>query len=250
MKLSVVIITFNEERNIQRCLESVKEIADEIIVVDSLSTDKTEEICSQYAVQFIKQSFLGYIEQKNFALNKASSEYVLCLDADEALSEVLKKNILKEKGNGFLKDGYIMNRCTSFCGKFIKHGSWYPDSKLRLFDLQKGKWGGINPHDKIEIQEGSSIEHLKGDILHYSYYSLEEVITQNNKFTTIQAQAMFQRNKKAPFYKLFLNPLIAFVSGYIFKLGFFDGADGLFIASSVAYQTMVKYAKLRKLYRS
>jgi glycosyltransferase involved in cell wall biosynthesis len=247
--LSVVIITFNEEKNIRRCIESVKGVADEIIVVDSLSTDATELICKEFAVKFIKQPFLGYIEQKNFALAQSTHDYALSLDADECLSDLLRSNILKEKGKGFPFDGYAMNRCTNFCGKLIKHGTWYPDTKTRLIHIKKGKWGGTNPHDKIEMQNGSRIKHLKGDLLHYSYYTLEEVIIQNNKFTTIQADAMFRRGKKSPLYKLFLNPLIAFVNGYVFKLGFLDGADGLFIASSVAYQTMVKYAKLRKLYR-
>jgi glycosyltransferase involved in cell wall biosynthesis len=249
MKLSVVIITYNEEKNIQRCLESIKDIADEIVVVDSLSTDKTEEICRQYAVKFIQQPFLGYTDQKNFALDTATNDYVLSLDADEVISIDLKQNILIEKQNNFPADAFEMNRCTNFCGKFIKHGSWYPDKKLRLFNRFKGRWAGINIHEKVEMLANTSTKKLRGDILHYSYYHLSEVITQNNKFTTIQAEAMFQQNKKAPLYKLFINPLIAFINGYIFKLGFLDGADGLFIASSVAYQTMVKYAKLRKLYQ-
>ncbi len=245
--LSVVIITYNEEKNIERCLKSVQSVADEIIIVDSFSTDATEKICMQYKVKFIQQSFLGYIEQKNFALENTSNMYVLCLDADEALSIELQKSIVLQKQNNFMYDAYFMNRCTNFCGRWIKHGSWYPDTKIRLINKQKGKWGGTNPHDKIEMCEKYSSHFLKGDILHYSYYSLDEVITQNNKFTTIQAEAMFKSGKRAPLYKLFINPFIAFVNGYILKLGFLDGVDGFFIASSVAYQTMTKYAKLRKL---
>ncbi|MDE3144058.1 MAG: glycosyltransferase family 2 protein [Bacteroidota bacterium] len=249
MPLSVVIITFNEEKNIERCLKSVQGIADEIIVVDSLSTDATEEICSRYYVRFIKQKFLGYIEQKNFALDQATNNYVLSLDADEMLSDELRQSIIAIKQKPFSADAYSMNRCSSFCGKWIKHGNWYPDKKIRLLDKTKGKWGGINPHDKIEMQTGSGLQHLSGDIFHYSYYSLEEVITQNNKFTTIQAKAMFDAGKPANYFNLIINPLVAFISGYIFKLGFLDGADGFFIASSVAYQTMVKYAKLLHLRR-
>jgi glycosyltransferase involved in cell wall biosynthesis len=245
--LSVVIITFNEEKNIGRCLKSVQSIADEIIVVDSLSTDTTEAICTAFNVRFISQAFLGYIEQKNFALQQASHDYVLSLDADEMLSEELTNNIAILKQRSFTADAYSMNRCSSFCGKWIKHGSWYPDKKIRLLNTKKGKWGGTNPHDKIEMQTGAVIQHLKGDLYHYSYYSLEEVITQNNKFTSIQAKAMFESGKKASLLNLIVNPLVAFINGYIFKLGFLDGADGFFIASSVAYQTMVKYAKLLHL---
>ncbi len=245
--LSAVIITYNEEKNIERCLESLQTVADEIVVIDSLSTDKTKQICQSFNVQFIEQKFLGYIEQKNFAIAQTKYDFILSLDADEALSNTLKESILQQKQNGFEYNAYSMNRCTNFCGKWIKHGTWYPDKKIRLINKQKGKWGGVNPHDKLEMQSGSSVQHLKGDLLHYSYYALEEVITQNNKFTTIQAQAMLQQGKKASWVKLFINPLVAFINGYIFKLGFLDGADGFFIASSVAYQTMVKYAKLMKL---
>ncbi len=250
MKLSVVIITFNEEKNIERCLKSVQSIADEIVVVDSFSTDATEHICNQFNVRLIKQKFLGYTEQKNFALNQATNNCVLSLDADEMLSDTLFQSIQHEKQNGFPADAYSMNRCTSFCGKLIKHGSWYPDKKIRLINTNKGKWAGMKIHEKIEMQSGSTLQHLFGDILHYSYYSLEEVITQNNKYTTIQAQAMLQQGKKASLFKLMVNPLVAFINGYIFKLGFLDGADGFFIASSVAYQTMVKYAKLLHLQRN
>ena len=248
--LSVVIITFNEEKNIGRCLQSIQSIANEVIVVDSLSTDATENICKQYNVRFISQSFLGYIEQKNFALQQASNDYVLSLDADEMLSDDLIKSIASIKTKTSLADAYSMNRCSSFCGKWIKHGSWYPDKKIRLLNTKKGKWGGTNPHDKIEMQTGSNIQHVKGDLFHYSYYSLEEVITQNNKFTSIQAKAMFEAGKRASLLNLIINPLVAFINGYIFKLGFLDGVDGFFIASSVAYQTMVKYAKLLHLRRN
>ncbi len=250
MKLSVVIITYNEEKNIERCLRSVQSVADEIVVIDSMSTDATENICKQFNTKFIKQPFLGYTEQKNFALKNACFDYALSLDADEALSEPLQQSILDEKRKGFQHNAYKMHRCTNFCGKWIRHGTWYPDTKTRLINREKGRWAGLNVHEKIEIDEDARPYLLKGDLLHYSYYSLEEVITQNNKFTTIQAKAMFAQGRKSNWVKLTVNPFVAFVSGYIFKKGFLDGADGFFIASSVAYQTMVKYAKLLKLQRA
>ena len=140
-----------------------------------------------------------------------------------------------------------MNRCTNFCGKWIKHGTWYPDRKLRLFNKQKGKWSGINIHEKVSMMENCNSFFLKGDIHHYSYYTVEEVLTQQNKFTTIQAKAMFEQGKRSNLFKLFINPLTAFISGYIIKLGFLDGVDGFFIASTVSYNTMVKYYKLMRL---
>lgn len=246
-QLSVSIITFNEERNIARCLDSIKDIANEIVVVDSNSTDNTENICKQYGVKFIKQAFLGYIEQKNFALEKCKYQYVLSLDADECLSNELIQSIKKIKQNGFVADAYTMNRLSNFCGKWIKHGTWYPDTKLRILNTKKGKWGGTNPHDKLEMEANCSTAFLKGDIHHYSYYTIEEVITQQNKFTTIQAKAMYAKGKRSNWFKLVANPFVAFISGYIFKLGFLDGADGFFIASTVSYNTMLKYYKLLRL---
>jgi hypothetical protein len=143
-----------------------------------------------------------------------------------------------------------MNRCSNFCGKWIKYGSWYPDKKLRLFNKQKGNWAGVNPHDKIVMQNNSSQNFLKGDLLHYSYYSIEEVLAQNNKFTTIQAKAMLLQGKHSNVFKLVFNPFVAFVNGYFLKLGFLNGVDGFFIASTVAYHTMIKYYKLLMLQKN
>lgn len=245
-KLSVAIITFNEEKNIQRCLQSIAPIADEIVVVDSLSTDATESICQNFNVRFIKQAFLGYIEQKNLALSYCTNAMVLCLDADEALSSELLQAIKNLKQQGFIADGYIMKRCTFFMGKWIKHGTWYPDKKLRLVNKEKAKWGGTNPHDELQLQTNNQ-QFLNADILHYSYNSLDEVITQNNKFTNIQAKAMYHQGKKSSWLKILVNPCVAFITGYIFKLGFLDGWRGYFIAKSVAYQTFCKYIKLKSL---
>jgi glycosyltransferase involved in cell wall biosynthesis len=248
--LSVVIITFNEEKNIRRCLESVRGLADEVVVVDSLSVDDTKKICSEFGVRFIEQAFLGYIEQKNFALDQASNDMVLSLDADEAVDDVLKAAIMRVKQVGFGADGYIMSRCTNYCGKWIRHGAWYPDRKLRIFDRRKARWGGVNPHDRIEMAAGARTSRLPGDILHYSYYTFSEHIAQLNKFTSIQAQAMHQQGKKASLIKLLISPVSAFVSSYILRRGFLDGLDGLMIARTVSYQTFAKYVKLLELQRN
>lgn len=245
--LSVSIITYNEEKNIARCLDSVKDIANEIVVLDSFSTDKTESICRQYGVKFHQQSFLGYLEQKQLAEDYCKHYYILSLDADECLSPELIQSIKEAKKNDFSSDGYSMNRLSNFCGKWIKHGTWYPDRKLRLYNKQKGKWSGLTIHEHIEMQAGSKLSLLKGDIHHYSYYTVEEVLTQQNKFTSIQAKAMLAKGKTSSWFKLIVNPFVAFINGFIFKLGFLDGADGFFIASTVAYNTMVKYYKLLML---
>ena len=170
--VSVVVITFNEEKNIARCLDSVKDIADEIVIVDSFSKDRTKEICLSYGAKFIEHKFDGHIEQKNFAITQAKYPHILSLDADEALDEQLKKSILTAKEN-FILDGYYMNRLTNYCGHWVRHSGWYPDTKLRLWDSRKGHWAGINPHDKYELTSGdSNTGKLNGDILHYSYYSV------------------------------------------------------------------------------
>ncbi len=248
-QLSVVIITFNEEKNIGRCLDSVKEIADDVVVVDSFSTDKTEEISLAKGARFVQHKFEGHIEQKNWAITQAKYPHVLSLDADEALDETLKNSILEVKNN-WQKDGYYMNRLTNYCGKWIHHCGWYPDKKLRLWDSRKGKWGGINPHDKYELFEGDkNASHLKGDILHYSFYTREQHLQQTEKFTTISAKAYFDKGKKAGFVKLYLSPVAKFIQGYLLKLGFLDGAAGFTICRISSYTTYLKYKKLSALYK-
>jgi len=247
VQISAVIITFNEEKNIERCLQSLDGIADEIVVVDSFSKDKTKEICEKFNVKFIEHAFYGHIEQKNYAITQAQNPYILSLDADEAIDEQLKKAILKVKNN-WDHDGYSMNRLTNYCGKWIKHCGWYPDVKLRLWDARKGKWGGDNPHDKFEFQtKNETVLHLKGDILHYSYYTLNDHYKQVRYFTDILSQAQFKRGKKAPLIVLVFSPVVKFFKDYIIKLGFLDGWAGLKICSISAYATFTKYKKLRHL---
>lgn len=248
--LSVVIITYNEEKNIGRCLDSVKGIADDVVVVDSFSTDETKAICLEKGARFVEHAFEGHIQQKNWAITQAKHPHVLSLDADEALDDVLKKSILEVKQN-WKKDGYYMNRLTNYCGHWVKHCGWYPDKKLRLWDSRKGEWTGINPHDKYEMFAGDKTTgELKGDILHYSYYSIEDHYRQVNYFTEISAQAYFKEGKKAPAFKLLVNPVAKFVDHYLLKLGFLDGSAGYLISRISAYATYLKYKKIRALYRN
>lgn len=244
IKLSVVIITLNEEKNIGRCLESVKEIADEVIVVDSLSTDKTREICESYGVRFIEQKFLGYIEQKNFALNLATHDHVLSLDADEALSPKLLSEIKKVKSH-FLGSGYIFNRLTQYNGHWVHHCGWYPDAKLRLIIKSKGHWTGNNPHDYL-IVEGP-VTHISGDLLHYSYDSISSHVQQTNKFSAIEAETLYSKGKRGTFIKLVTRPPFQFFKDYFLKLGILDGRYGFIICFINALYVLLKYAKMMDL---
>jgi len=249
IQLSVVIITFNEEKNIARCLDSVKDIADDVVVVDSFSTDKTEEICKTKGARFVQHKFDGHIEQKNWAITQAKFPYVLSLDADEALSDELKSSILVVKNN-WIKDGYYMNRLTNYCGKWIHHSGWYPDTKLRLWDSRKGKWGGVNPHDKYEMSEGDKTTgFLKGDILHYSYYSVEEHYKQVEKFSAISANVLHAQNKSISYPMILLKSGFKFFRNYFLKLGFLDGKYGFVVCKISARETYLKYLKLYRLNR-
>lgn len=245
VKLSVVIITYNEEVNIERCLVSVKDVADEVLVVDSFSTDKTKEICLKHKTSFIEHGFEGHIEQKNWAITRAKYPYILSLDADEALTPELVKEIQKIKEN-WTHDGYVFNRLTNYCGKWIKHSGWYPDKKLRLWDSRLGEWKGENPHDRYELRT-NNIKHINKDILHYSYYSIADHLAQVNYFTDIAAEAAIKKGKKASLFNVVLNPLVKFYRDYIFKLGILDGYYGLVIALISSHATFLKYAKIKQL---
>lgn len=246
--LSAVIITRNEERNIGRCLESLKGVADDIVVVDSFSTDCTEAIVKEHGARFVQHAFAGHIEQKNWAIAQAMHPFVLSLDADEALDEDLMASIAKTKQED--ADGYRMNRLTNYCGRWIRHGGWYPDTKLRLWDSRKGRWTGINPHDRYEMDAGSRIMHLKGDILHYSYYTVADHYKQVDYFTTIAAGALAREGKRAGFVKLWVSPVAKFIGSYFLQLGFMDGLHGFTIARISAFATHLKYAKLKALDQS
>lgn len=247
IKLSVVIITLNEEKNIGRCLESVKSVADEIVVVDSLSTDRTKEICQQFNVRFVEQKFLGYQDQKNFAHQLAKYDYVLSLDADEALSPKLLEAVKKVKNN-FEYDGYSFNRLTNYNGEWIRHCGWYPDSKVRLVKKSKAQWGGGNIHEGLEVQ--GSLGHLEGDLLHYSFESISSHVLQTNKFSTMEAKVLFDKGKRASLSKLVTRPFVQFFKDYILRKGFLDGRYGFVICFINSIYVLLKYAKMIDLEHS
>lgn len=247
VSLSVVIITFNEERNLERCLLSVKEVADEILVVDSFSTDQTKAIAFRHGARFMEHAFGGHIEQKNWAASQASFPHILSLDADEALTSELKTAILQVKQN-WEDPGYHMNRLTYYCGSWVRYCGWYPDRKLRLWDYRLGKWGGLNPHDKFEFDDPTHpSKALAGDLLHYSYYTREDHLKQLYYFSSIAAKAHVKAGKSGSMLMPFLSPVAKFISVYVIRLGFLDGATGWKIAWLSAYGAFLKYREINQL---
>lgn len=243
--ISVVIITFNEERNIERCINSAKIVADEIIVLDSFSTDQTKEICENLQVRFVSHPWEGYSGSKNKGNSLASFDWILSLDADEALSDALIQSIQEWKQNSLNKPAKF-NRLTNYCGKWVRNGGWYPDSKIRLFNRISTKWEG-DIHEVLKFEEKPDIFHLNGDCLHYSYYTVEQHFRQTEKFTSIQSHDLFMQGKRSPLYKLIFSPVVKFFRDYFVKLGFLDGKVGFTIARISAYATYLKYKKMRLL---
>ena len=249
IQLSVVIITFNEEKNIARCIDSVASIAEDIVVIDSFSTDNTRLICEEKEVRFVEHKFDGHIEQKNWAITQAKYQHILSLDADEALTKELQEEIVNIKNN-WNHDGYRFNRLTNFCGTWIKHCGWYPDRKLRLWDSTKGKWGGVNPHDKVLMGKESSIGFVNLDILHYSFYTIEQHLKQIDYFTDISSRAAFEKGKSSSRFKIFYKSTFKFFRDYILKLGFLDGYYGYVVCKNSAYAKRLKYSKLLELHQN
>jgi glycosyltransferase involved in cell wall biosynthesis len=249
VSLSAAIITLNEEQNIARCINSLQGIADEIIVVDSFSSDKTEEICMSFSnVKFFKNKFIGHIQQKNYAFSKASGEFVLGIDADEVVSPELRNSILKVKENP-TSNFYSFTRLNNYGGHWVKHCGWYPDIKLRLVKKGMAKWGGVNPHDILLPQTNDDTSFLTGDLLHYSYASIADHINQTNKFSSIAAESFFREGKRSSVFHILTRPPLKFLKDYILKAGFLDGWKGLVICLINGFYTFLKYSKIYELQR-
>ena len=247
MHISVVIITHNEEDNILRCLNSVQDVADEIVVVDSGSTDNTEKICKEFGVKFVHQEWLGYSEQKNFANSLAANDWILSIDADEEISDELKRSIYKYKNNHIPRDmAFSMNRLTNYCGHWIRHCGWYPDRKIRIWNRTVGKWQG-EIHETIEFSTEIKEKVLKGDLLHYSFNSAYEYENQQFKFAKMRGEHYFQKGKKHAGFYMIVSPIFSFIQHYFFQLGFLDGLDGLHICYITAKATRLKYKTLKEL---
>lgn len=249
MKLSVVIITFNEERNIERCINSVQGLADEVLVLDSFSKDRTVEMAKDLGARVEQHVFDGHIQQKNRALGMAQYDHVLSLDADEALDDTLRAAVTQVKED-WKADAYRFNRLTNYCGHWMRHAGWYPDTKTRLLDRRKGHWGGENPHDKIIMDKGSVVEKIPGDLLHYSFYTRKQHLDQIEKFSTIKANNVLRKGKDSNVLQLYVGPVIKFVKMYLLKLGFLDGSAGWYVSKNSAYSTYLKHKKIRAANRS
>jgi len=246
-KVSAVIITYNEERVIGGCLASLTHIFDDIVIVDSYSTDNTKKICQSFTnVNFISHEWLGFAAQKNIANTFAKNDWIFSIDADEVISPELSKSIQSNINSG-LKGVYSCKRLTNYCGKWIKHCGWYPDTKTRLFNKKEASWEGII-HEELNHKQSETL--LNGNLLHYSFHSIEQHVAQVNKFSSLKAGVMLQKNKKASGLKAFSSSIVKFFSCYFFKLGFLDGFYGLVISYISAMSNFIKYAKLKQLQNS
>lgn len=245
-KISAVIITYNEERNIARCIESALKVADEIVVLDSYSKDATADICFQYPqVRFFEKAWEGYSKNKNYANLQAKYDYILSLDADEEISDELAYSILKEKEN--LKGAYAFNRLTNYCGYWIKHCGWYPDTKVRLFPKGKASWHGDYVHEVLKLDEDVSVKWLPGNLNHYSYYTEEEHRKRIEKYADLHAQKMKAEGKKSNFVKTYFAPIFKFIKTYFLQLGVMDGYPGFIISVLSAKAVYLKYKKLKEI---
>ena len=242
-KISACIISFNEERNIGDCLKSLEGMADEIVVVDSFSTDRTVEIASHYTDSIYHEKFTGYIEKKNLAVSKAKHDWILSLDCDERLSPELMSSILVIKESlDEQQCAYRMARKTFYVYRWLNH-CWYPDKKVRLFNKHNAHWGGINPHDKVIVEKGR-ISDLQGDLLHYTCNSISEHLQNIDKLSEIGAREIIARDKHVFLLDPFTHGLWTFIRLYIFKRGFLDGLAGFIVSVLSFMHTFVKYSKV------
>jgi (heptosyl)LPS beta-1,4-glucosyltransferase len=246
--ISAVIITHNEERNIERCIRSLQGVADEIIVLDSNSNDRTEEICKNLNVTFIKRDWEGYSASKNYANEQASGAYILSIDADEEVSEELKRSILDEKKKG-LNGVYEVNRLTNYCGKWIYHSGWYPDLKIRLFPKEGSQWEGALVHEELTYRSGLKLTKLQGHLNHYSYVSYEQHRSRADHYSRLTARKYAEQGKKAGILAPFLSGAARFISMYFLKKGILDGYMGFKIAVISAQSNVYKYKELRRINR-
>ena len=244
--ISATLITYNEERNIEGALQSIA-WADEIIIVDSGSRDATLEICRRFTDKIIHRDWTGYVDQKNFALEQASNDWIFSLDADERGSPELVVEIRDLARKRFPDFGYRIPRVAFFMGRWIRHGDWYPDYQLRLFDRTYGRWDGGRVHESVKIEGKTGF--LKGEIHHYTYRSLSEYLERLEIYSGLAAMDYQQKGKTATLARLLGNPAAAFVKAYLLKRGFLDGTPGFIAAGMGAVSVFFKYAKLHELQR-
>lgn len=247
-KISACVISFNEEDKIEDCLASLDGLADEIVVVDSRSTDRTREIAEKYADRVVEQDFLGYVGQSNFAMSLARHDWILALDCDERLSPELQSELHAEKRHLGRCDAYEMPRRTFYVDRWMDH-CWYPDRRIRLFDRRRGRWVGREPHSSVKM-EGGRVVRLQGDILHYSFDTVSDHLRTIDRFSEAAARSLHADGHRVTFLAPIVHGLSTFVAMYVVKRGFLDGFGGLVVSVLSGAATFTKYAKLRYLSRS
>jgi glycosyltransferase involved in cell wall biosynthesis len=245
MKITATVITFNEEKNLAEALESLA-WADEIVVVDSQSTDRTVEIARQFTDKIWVRPWPGYSAQKNFASEQASHDWIFNLDADERVSSELATEIdeIKRSAEPRVR-GYVVRRRTRYLGRWIKHSGWYPDQKLRLFDRRAGRWRGSYVHESVAVD--GAVGSLTGEIIHHTVENVAEHHSRIDRYTTLAAEEMYVAGKKASLKSLLFSPPVAFLRSYFVRLGFLDGLPGLAIAYFAADYVFLKTLKLWEL---
>jgi glycosyltransferase involved in cell wall biosynthesis len=244
LKISATLVTLNEEVNVARAIESLR-CCDEIVMVDSGSADRTCEIARKLGARVIETEWPGYAAQKNFAAEQAANDWILSVDADEALSEALEAEIWEIKRKGPRADGYKIPRLAQYMGRWILHSGWYPDRKVRLYDRRKAKWVGEYVHESVKVN--GRVGDLNSNLLHYTCDSLSQHLKTTDRYTTLAAQEMISQGRRVPLWRLILSPPWSFLKTYVFDLGFLDGFEGLVIAYMAATYVFIKYAKARNM---
>ena len=247
MKISAVIITYNEEMRLEPALKSLAGIADEIIVVDRYSDDHTVRLAKKYTDHVFQRKWTNFADQKNFANSKAKFPWILSLDADERLSSKLRDEITDLKNQEPECSGFSMPRQVFYLGRWIRHTTWYPDRKIRLFRHDKARWEGEYVHEDLVIE--GEIERLSGSLHHFTYRNIAEHLRRINTFSGLGAQKLYAKNRKCRWYHLAFLPLFRFVKSYFFKAGFLDGFAGFVISLLDGYTGFVIYAKLKEIWR-
>lgn len=245
---SIVIITFNEAENIGACLAAAQKVSNDIVVVDAFSNDETVQICEKIGARVIQKEWVNYSVNKNFGNELAKNDWILSLDADEVLSDELINSIREltpEKGKV-----YLLDRISSYCGKWIRYGGWYPDWKIRIFNRKEIKWKGYFVHEILEVPPHFRKVLLKGKLLHYSYQTKVDFEKRLSKYAELAGNELYAKKKKATFFKLWVSPIIRFLRDFLFKRGFLDGKAGWEIASGNASVVFRKYRILKRLNRT
>lgn len=249
-KISAVIITKNEEKNIERCLKSIETVADEIVIVDSFSSDNTQSIANSFNnVVFVPHEWEGYSGSKNFGHSIAKYDWILSIDADEALSAELQESIAKTKFSDELAN-YQFARLSNYCGSWIKHCNWYPDYKIRFFNKQFAKWVGESVHEKLSFFKELKTITLKGDCYHYTINSIEDHFDKTNKYSSLWAKEAYAKGKRKGYFSLLVKPFTTFLQVYFWRLGFLDGFHGFVISVFAGYSKFQRIAKLINLHKT